>query len=130
MRHVKACPLATPLTPPVPYVHSHFSNRRRRSHVLTPYFPEHRGRQVGEPIGPDQLLRDDQLRRRILLHDVLNLLLVCRPIFLEQVERIGLRRRLRVRLVKQRLNAHQNILDRNRGFPALFLVENRQANRA
>jgi hypothetical protein len=88
------------------------------------------GGRAGKPIGDDLLLRHDHLRRRILLHDVLNLLLVRRPIFLEQIERIGLRRRLRVRLIQQRLNAQQNILDRNRRFPALFLIENRETNRA
>jgi hypothetical protein len=71
-----------------------------------------------------------RLWRRILLDDVLDLLLVGRPILLEQVERISLRRRLRVRLVEQRLYAQQNLLDRNRRLPAFFFVEDGQTDGA
>jgi hypothetical protein len=72
--------------------------------------------------------RSARLRRRVLLNNVLDLLLVRDPILLEQVERIGLRGRLRVRLVEQRLDAQQDLLNGNCGFPALFFVKDREAD--
>jgi hypothetical protein len=70
------------------------------------------------------------LWRGILLDDVLNLLLVRRPVLLKEVERIGLRGRLGVRLVEQGLYTEEDLLDRDRGLPAFFFVENGQADGA
>jgi hypothetical protein len=70
------------------------------------------------------------LRRRILLDDVAHLLLVRRSVLLEEVERISLRRRVRVRLVEQRLDAEQDLLDRYRRLPALLLVQDAEADGA
>jgi hypothetical protein len=70
------------------------------------------------------------LRRRVLLNDLLDLALVRSLVFLEQVKRIGLRWRLRVGLVEQRLNAQQNLLDVYRWLPAFFFVEDAQADGA
>jgi hypothetical protein len=74
--------------------------------------------------------RRHHLWRGILLHDVLDLLLVCRPVLLKEVERIGLRGGLGVRLVEQRLYAEEDLLDRDRGLPAFFFVEDGQADGA
>jgi hypothetical protein len=63
------------------------------------------------------------LRSRILPDDVLHLLLIRCPIFLKEVERIGLRWRLGVRLVEQRLDTEQDLFNSDGGFPALFFVE-------
>jgi hypothetical protein len=41
-----------------------------------------------------------------------------------------LRRRIRVDLVQQHLNAQQNLLDRDRGLPAFFFVQNAEADGA
>lgn len=70
------------------------------------------------------------LRRGILLYDILNLLLVRGAILFEQIERIGLRRRLRVRLVEQRLNTEEDLLDGDGGLPAFFFIEDGEADGA
>lgn len=70
------------------------------------------------------------LWRRILLHNTPHLLLIRRSILLEQVERVGLRGRLWIRLVEQRLDAEQDLLERNGGLPALLFVEDREADGA
>lgn len=61
---------------------------------------------------------------------VANLALVRGPVLLEQRVRIGVRRRRRVRLVEQVLDADQDLLDRDRRPPAFVFVEDRQAHRA
>jgi hypothetical protein len=72
----------------------------------------------------------DCLRRGVLLHNRPDLLLVRNLVFLEQVERVGLRGRLGIRLVEQRLNAQQDLLDGDGGLPALILVQDGQADSA
>lgn len=70
------------------------------------------------------------LRRRILLHNTPHLLLICLAVFLEQVERVGLRGGLRVRLVEQRLDAEEDFFDGDGGFPAFLFVEDGEADGA
>jgi hypothetical protein len=78
----------------------------------------------------NQVIILDHLWCWILLHDVLDFLLVCRAVLLEQVERICLRWRFRVRLVKQRLDTEEDLLDSNSRSPAFFLVKDGQAHGA
>jgi hypothetical protein len=59
-----------------------------------------------------------------------NPLLVLGAILLKQVVRLCLGRRLGVRVVKEVLDAQQDLLDGDGGLPCLLLVENRQANGA
>ena len=63
------------------------------------------------------------LRRWVVFDDVLNLLVVCFTVLLEQVVCFGLRRRLWVWVVKQVLDPQKNLLDCNGRFPAFFLVQ-------
>jgi hypothetical protein len=67
-------------------------------------------------------LQPTQLRRRVLLDNTLDFPLICRTVLLEQIVRVCLRRGLRVRFVQERLDAKQDLLDRDGGFPALFFV--------
>lgn len=67
---------------------------------------------------------------RVVLDNLLDLLLVRGAVLLEQVERVGLGGRLRVRLVEQRLDAEQDLLDGDGRAPALLLVQDRQADGA
>lgn len=75
-------------------------------------------------------LSSSLLRRGVLFHDALHLLLVRLAVLLEQVERVGLGGGLRVRLVEQRLDAEQDLLDGDGGLPALFFVEDGEADGA
>jgi hypothetical protein len=70
------------------------------------------------------------LWRRIILDDTPNLLLVRLLVLLEEVEGVGLRRGLGIGLVKQRLDAEQDLLDGYGGLPAFFLVKDREADGA
>jgi len=70
------------------------------------------------------------LRRRVLLDDIAHLPLVRRAVFLELVERVGLCGRVWVRLVEQRLDAEENLLDGYGGLPAFFFVEDAEADGA
>ena len=69
-------------------------------------------------------------RRRILLHHLLHPLLIRRPILLIQIIRIRLRGRLRVYLVQQHLDPQEDLFDGDGGFPALFFVEDAEADGA
>ena len=73
---------------------------------------------------------DNVLRRRVLLDDLLDLALVRRLVLFEQVERVGLRWALWVRLVEKRLDAQQDLFDVDGGLPAFFFVEDREADGA
>lgn len=75
-------------------------------------------------------LSSSLLRRGVLLDDALHLLLVRLAVLLEQVERVGLGRGLWIRLVEQRLDAEQDLLDGDGGLPALFFVEDGEADGA
>jgi hypothetical protein len=70
------------------------------------------------------------LRRWILPDDAPHLLLICLFILFEQIERVGLRWRVGVWFVEQRLNPKQDLLDGDCGFPAFLLVENTQTDGA
>lgn len=82
----------------------------------------------------DRAVRDNTHRRkaalvtRVLLDDLLHLLLVGGAILLEQVEGVSLGGRLRVRFVQQRLDAQQDLLDRDGWTPALLFVQDGQAD--
>lgn len=66
----------------------------------------------------------------VVLDDLLDLLVVGDAILLEQVEGIGLGGRLGVRLVEQRLNSQQDLLDGDGGAPALVFVEDAETHGA
>lgn len=69
-------------------------------------------------------------RRRILLHDLLNLFFVRLTILLEQVVGFGLRGRFGIRIIQEILDTKEYLLDGNRWLPAFFFVENRKTNSA
>jgi hypothetical protein len=69
-------------------------------------------------------------RRRILPDNLLDLALICRLILLVQIIRVCLRRALGVDFVQQHLNAQQDLFDRDGGLPALFFVQDGQADGA
>ena len=54
--------------------------------------------------------------------------LIRSSIFLEKVVCVGLCWRFRVWVVKKILNTKQDLFDRDRGFPALFFIQDRQAD--
>lgn len=66
----------------------------------------------------------------ILLDDLPDFALVCRLVLLEQIKCVGLRRRLWVGFVEQRLNTQQDLFDIYRGLPAFFFVEDGEADGA
>lgn len=71
-----------------------------------------------------------KLRRRIVLDDRLDLLLICDPVLLEQVVGLCLCGTLRVDLIQQELNSQQNLLDGDGGLPSLFFVEDAETDGA
>lgn len=68
------------------------------------------------------------LRCWILFHNLSYLLLIGGAIFLVQVIRLRLSRRLRIRIIQKILDSQQDLLDRDCGLPRLLLVQNRKAN--
>lgn len=73
---------------------------------------------------PVQRPRMIHLWCRILLDDVLDLLLVCCAILLEQVVCFRLGWRVWVGVVEQILNADQDVFDRDRWLPTFVFVQN------
>lgn len=69
-------------------------------------------------------------RRRILLDDRPDLPIVSRAVLLEEIVRVRLRGRLRVRLVEQRLDAQQYLFDCDCRLPALLFVQDGEADGA
>lgn len=59
---------------------------------------------------------------------MLDLLVVGSAVLAEEVVGLGLGRRLGVRLVEQRLDAEEDLLDGDGGLPAFLFVEDRQAD--
>lgn len=70
------------------------------------------------------------LRRRIIPNNSLDFPLICRTVLLEQIECLGLRRRVWVGVVQQVLDPEQDLLDCDGGLPAFFFVEDREADGA
>ena len=69
-------------------------------------------------------------RSGVVAHHLLHLLLVRLDILLEEVIRLRLGGRLRVRVVEEVLDAEQDLLDRDGGLPALVLVQYAEADGA
>ena len=67
---------------------------------------------------------------RVLPDHSAHLLVVRRAVLLEEVECVCLRRRLRVWLVEQRLDAEEDFFDGDGRFPAFFFVEDGEADGA
>lgn len=68
------------------------------------------------------------LRCRVFLDKAPNLLLISDLVLLKQIESVGLCWGFRVRLIKQRLDAEQDLFDCNCRLPALLLIQDRQAD--
>jgi hypothetical protein len=66
----------------------------------------------------------------VLANDAAHSLLVLDSVSLEQIIRLSLSRRLRVRVVEQVLDTQQNLLHRDGRLPSLILVQNRKTDRA
>ena len=70
------------------------------------------------------------LWRGVVTDNSLDALIILGSIPLEKIVCLGLRGRLRVRVVEKVLNAKENLLHRDRRLPGLLLVQDRQANGA
>lgn len=67
-------------------------------------------------------------RRRVLLHNLLDLLLVRLTILLEQIVRFGLCRRFGIGVIKEVLDTKKDLLDRDRRLPPFLFVEDRETD--
>jgi hypothetical protein len=74
--------------------------------------------------------REDSLWRRVFLDDPLDLVFICRPVFLEEVVSVSLGWGVWVRLVEQILDAQEDLLDGDSRLPCIFLVQDGQADSA
>lgn len=72
--------------------------------------------------------RAGQSRRRVLPHDLLDLLAVSIQILLEECISICLRRTFWVWLIQQSLHAHQDVLECDSWLPTFVFVENAEAD--
>lgn len=68
------------------------------------------------------------LRRGILAHDLLDAPVVLHTVSLEHVVCLCLGRGLGIGIVEEVLDTEKDLLDRNRWFPSLLLVQDREAN--
>lgn len=73
-------------------------------------------------------MRGGDLKCGVLLDDLPHFLLVRGAVFLVEVVGLSLRGRLRVGVIQEVLDTQQDLLNRNRRFPRLLLVQNRKTD--